>query len=528
MASSYDISLGSDNLELNSVDGTYIALQVVSTSALDADITVKLVQSSDGDNFEDLANTTETIVAGENSVYIESYDFTLDSVYLNIDVGTATVGEINIYVSNKKKVEVSGGGAGSDVNVTNDPLNVAVTNTPIDTVVTNDIEVTTSDLLKDAFGLLQVAEPTTLFDAQFTYDLQPLLYEQVTTGSGTISHDTTNRCADISINAASGSNSAYLQTYEYFRYQPGKGQKVFITFNFNGTPASGYTKFAQYGDSNNAFRIQLDSNGDAKVRIITGTSQGNQEFTIDSAGLGIDWNKEQIFVLQFEALYVGSVEFYIQLNRTPTLVHVFDNANNTDYPYIQTANLPIRVGIEGTGAINESMLFNCCSIQSSGGQDDTLGYSFSAEGTATAANGSRTHVVTIRPLTTFNSFENRVKFVLESIDFLVTGNNPVRFELAIGQGLSSITWNDVNTTYSAFEVGTGGNAVGTASIYFDGAYLDSSNQVKGSVNTKVPIRVPITLDASGNTYLNGRLSVVATGIGGTSACRAKLNFKEIR
>lgn len=48
----------------------------------------------------------------------------------------------------------------------------------------------------DAFGRLRVSAPEYVFDAQLTYDLQPLLYEQVTAQSGaTITHDATNRCA---------------------------------------------------------------------------------------------------------------------------------------------------------------------------------------------------------------------------------------------------------------------------------------------------------------------------------------------
>jgi hypothetical protein len=44
----------------------------------------------------------------------------------------------------------------------------------------------------DAFGRQKVASPKTLFDAQLTYDLQPLLYESLTSGSGaSTGHDST-------------------------------------------------------------------------------------------------------------------------------------------------------------------------------------------------------------------------------------------------------------------------------------------------------------------------------------------------
>ncbi len=48
----------------------------------------------------------------------------------------------------------------------------------------------------DSFGRLRVSSPTSVFDSQLTYDLQPLLFEQVKAETGAaIAHDATNRCA---------------------------------------------------------------------------------------------------------------------------------------------------------------------------------------------------------------------------------------------------------------------------------------------------------------------------------------------
>jgi len=54
----------------------------------------------------------------------------------------------------------------------------------------------------DAFSRLRVSNPLTLFNAQFTYNLQPLLFEQITSGAGaTIAHNTTNRYAAMTFAA---------------------------------------------------------------------------------------------------------------------------------------------------------------------------------------------------------------------------------------------------------------------------------------------------------------------------------------
>ena len=84
----------------------------------------------------------------------------------------------------------------------------------------------------DAFSRVRVSEPSAVFDAQFTYDLQPLVFEQITANGGTVTYDSINNMAIPTFTSATTGGSAYMQTYEYFRYQPGRGGLVFVTFNF--------------------------------------------------------------------------------------------------------------------------------------------------------------------------------------------------------------------------------------------------------------------------------------------------------
>jgi hypothetical protein len=104
MASNYTISGGTARVDLTSSSSdTYVAIQVTSDSALDADITVLLQHSSDGINFENLGTAT-TISSGVDGVLLETYDYTLNNLYLYIDVLTATLGTLNFFQSTKKKV----------------------------------------------------------------------------------------------------------------------------------------------------------------------------------------------------------------------------------------------------------------------------------------------------------------------------------------------------------------------------------------------------------------------------------------
>ena len=140
MASNYIISSGTGRISLGDITGTFIAIQVVADAALNADITVKLQHTEDDTNFLDIDNTSETLLSGGGSVRLQTADFTLLNAYLFIDVGSATLGELSLLTSLKKKedsgsVEISGA---IDANITNSELDVNVTN---DLLSTSDASV---------------------------------------------------------------------------------------------------------------------------------------------------------------------------------------------------------------------------------------------------------------------------------------------------------------------------------------------------------------------------------------------------
>ena len=390
----------------------------------------------------------------------------------------------------------------------------------------------------DAFSRLRVSNPTGVFDSQFTYDLHPLLYEQVTAETGAaIAHSSSNGDAVMTFADTPTGGKAFMQTYEHFRYQPGKSQQIFITFNTQGGVAN-VVKFAGYSDGTNGIEFQMNGTTPQFV-IYSNTDNGNQTLVQSSwddpmdgtgaSGITLDFSKEQILVIDFQALYVGRVRVGWDVNGEVKYCHEFNHANNTTEPYIATANLPVRVGMTCTGTVSTTMDFNCCSVISEGGQDDVSGYSFAAEGAGTAGNSARAHILSLRPNTTFNSIVNRVKFVLDNVDIIVTGNTPVYWELCIGQAISgTTTYTDVNATYSAFEYNTAGTISGTPAIVIASGYVPATAANKSASSAKIANRYPITLDVAGAVRSLGTLSLIATGLGATSAMRATFNWHEVR
>jgi hypothetical protein len=389
----------------------------------------------------------------------------------------------------------------------------------------------------DSFSRLRVANPTFLFDAQFTYGLEPLLYEQITNGSGaTVTHDATNRMALMTFSSTPTGGKAYMQSYEWIPYQPGRCQLFFLTFNMVAAVAN-VLKFVGIGDDANGIRYELDGTT-RQFKIYSDTTLGDEavvqaNWNLDKldgtgpSGITLADDKTNILVIDFQALYVGRVRIGFDIDGQVVFAHEFLHANASAHPYIQTASLPIRAGMTCTGTVSTTMNFICASAISEGGAADPVGYQFVQEGSGSAGNDARAHILSIRPKTTFNSIVNRVAPQVEAVELLVTGNNPVYWELVIGQAITGAAYADVNASHSGMEY-SGGTISGSPALVIASGYVSASATAKGAGLEKVRHRIPITLDAAGAVRANGTLSLLATGIGAASACRGAISWTERR
>jgi hypothetical protein len=247
------------------------------------------------------------------------------------------------------------------------------------------------------------------------------------------------------------------------------------------------------------------------------------------SGKTLDLTKVQILVIDFQALYVGRVRVGFDIDGVVCWVHQFLHANVIAYPYFKTANLPIRCGMTCTGTVSATMNFICSTVQTENGYATAEGFHFSQDASVTAANGAKTHLLSIRPKTTFNSITNRSKIIVDSVDLIVTGSRPIHYDICIGDVLTgTVTFNDVNATYSATQYNTAGTTSGAPSIIIQSGHIAASAQSKGAVNQGVNLKYPITLDAVGNVRSLGTITVLVTGLGGTSDVEGVINFYEVR
>jgi hypothetical protein len=393
----------------------------------------------------------------------------------------------------------------------------------------------------DAFSRLRVSNPLILHNAQFTYDLTPIIFEQITNGSGaSIAHDTTNRCALMTFSSTPIGGKAYMQSYEYLPYQPGRSQLALVTFNMIASVAN-VLKFAGYSDGVNGVEFQL--NGTTKqFTVYSGSGLGNETVTqtnwnldkLDGtgpSGITLDITKTQILVIDIQALYVGRVRVGFDMGGQIVYAHEFLHANLALYPYIQSANLPIRCGMTCTGTVSTTMNFVCSAVISEGGAEDinVFGYTFETNASRTVAVAG-TQLMTIRPKTTFNGIANRMRVGYIDVEILNLGstNENIRWDLCVGQAITGGSWADVNTTYSSVEVNTGATLSGSPPIIIDSGWVTVGGNSKGLVNTAVISRYPMTLDAAGANRTMGSLTLKVTALSGTPTIYAGVKFREIR
>jgi hypothetical protein len=408
------------------------------------------------------------------------------------------------------------------------------------TILSNEISFSDSANL-DAFSRLRASNPLILFNSQFTYDLAPIILEQITNGTGaTITHDSTNRQALMTFSSTPTGGKAYMQSYEYLPYQPGRSQLIFLTFNMIAGVAD-TLKFAGYSDGTNGIEFQLNGTTPQFV-VYSASSSGNETVTQSSwnldkldgtgtSGLTLDVSRTQILVIDVQALYVGRVRIGFDMGGEVIYCHEFLHANLFNSPYIQTANLPVRCGMTCTGTVSTTMNFICGAVISEGGSEDinVFGYTFQQDSGAISVGTGGTHMLSLRPKTTFNGIANRTRVAYIDVEIYNSGNQAIQWQLCIGQAISgTTTYNAVNSTYSSSEYNILGTLSGSPAIVIDGGYVAASGGAKGVTNTAIISRYPITLDAAGLQRSLGTLTLKATSLSGTQVVYASIKFREIR
>jgi len=319
---------------------------------------------------------------------------------------------------------------------------------------------------RDAFERLRISTPTDIFDHKNVYNIDSYQFNEITTGTSSITHNINEACADLTIGTDDG-DRAVRQT-RYLPYTPGKSQFIAMTGIFGqGLQEGTVRRFGLFDDRNGLF-FEIDGDSiSVNVRSDTSGSVVDTKYTRDTfhdpidgtgeSGIDIDFTKAQIFAFDFQWLGVGTVRFGFNIGGRSILVKQINHANDVEQVYMRTATLPLRYEIFNKQAVSSSStLKEICITLSSEALTDPVGILFhtSNQGAIRSVGTTLTPVIAIRLKNTFNTLDNRYTAFLRSASFFTATENSF-FVLSKVYKPSSITgtFTSVNTD-SAVEVST--------------------------------------------------------------------------
>ena len=409
-----------------------------------------------------------------------------------------------------------------------------------DSSVVDALNILSGSARFDAFSRLRVSNPVTIFDSQSQYDagLKDAFFHDIT-GAASAAHNH-DECS-VTLTTTTGATDAIVrQTQRYFRYQPGKSQLIFCTFDFQAN--DGGTKEVGYGDDDNGIFFRMDASGNLSLFKMSKQTGSAAESEVEQAnwsvdvfdgtgvsGITLDATKAQILVVDLQWLAVGRVRVGFDINGIICYAHEFLWANVDSGVYMSTANLPIRYKLVGNGSITNLEAI-CCSVSSEGGFVHDLGHEHVTPAGTTGiscATGSETFIAAIRPKALFNTYANRGEYIPTAISFYVTGN-AVLIRSYHGGTVTGGSWvssdAESGVEYNITATTSGGHL--TTGEYGAAAGGGKAFQTAGGSDTQNRLFLVLDMDAA-NTD-EGNYTVVGQGIGGTAVVYCNIHWTEIK
>lgn len=341
----------------------------------------------------------------------------------------------------------------------------------------------------DAFGRLRVANPAALFDSKLLHDKQPLLWDEVLTGTGSSAHSSTNSAVTMTV-AASG-DKVERQTFMRFNYQPGRSQLLMMTFNMGGATAN-VRKRIGYFDTNNGLFLEQTAAGDLTFvvrKAASDTAVSKASWNIDAfdgtgpSGVTLDITDAQILVIDFEWLGVGRVRFGFVVDGKIYYAHEVLNANAVTTVYMSTPNLPLRYEIEATGVGADSMDHICSVVIAEGGaRDNGVSHYISTNGTHVDANVADTIYALLGYRLRSTFYDAVVKAINASV--LAETADPFEWMLCVNPTLSGSPSFTAETN-SPIEVArpSAGETVSATGFVIAGGFVTNSSDVNVELDT---------------------------------------------
>lgn len=244
----------------------------------------------------------------------------------------------------------------------------------------------------DSFGRDRVSLLASQFNLTQLKDNSPLFVHEIVNGTATSVHSAIE--ASTMMTTSADGDYVIRQTKRRFHYLAGKSQIVLRTHDYF-QPEVNIEKETGYFSSSTAAPYTADIDGlylssESGVVSINVRKSGTliqkkaqSEWSIDKldgtgpSGVTIDWQKSQIFILDFQYLGVGHIRWFVSIetDEGENIIHFHTtkNANLINGVFMSSPNQPLRCSIRQTGPGSGQFREICAAVSSEGSLDD-LGF----------------------------------------------------------------------------------------------------------------------------------------------------------
>ena len=391
----------------------------------------------------------------------------------------------------------------------------------------------------DAFGRWRTSDTGQRLDVEFLYNKQDEYFDEITNGaSATVTFNGGGRDLTLDVNSTTNGEYACMRSYPV-PYTPGNSQLIDIT---------GVLDLTGIGGGTAQIFVRSNVTGSA-VETVTDQSSWI------AATSGVDWTDSHIFQMDFQSLKVGRIRFNLVQNGLPVNVLTINNDNVRNVGYWQIANgsvywriyndatytyMEIGYGNENnaigfrykiTANATATMKAICCTVKSEGGLDlrnlPGLPRSINNGVTSVTASTTRVPILSIRPKTTFLTYENLILAIPKS--FGISTDQDIRVDIMHDVTLTNATtptWADVDSTESMMEYCV--DATGTTNghvVYSE--YFTGGSGKSQQVSANGILGKTVLWDRQGSETGILTIAAVRTSTSDASVF-ASLNWEELR
>lgn len=322
-----------------------------------------------------------------------------------------------------------------------------------------------------AFSRLRTSIATNINEYKNVYGSEDAWnFQTVVGGSGSTTFNVNAATTGMTVSTGS-SDYVIRQTRMYHTYTPGCGQLVMVTGTLAETKPNLTQRVGYFDDRNGIFFERATNAGNVTVNtwnirnfnggsatLAESAAQGS--WNIDNfdgsgpSGVSIQWDKVQIWFVDFQWLGVGRVRCGFDINGILYYAHEFNHANNITSTYMGNPSLPVRYEIRNTGTTSGSstMTAVCAAVQTEGGtQQNIWRYSVTTGPTGITCGTAEKGVIAIRLKNMIGPNNNVPNHTLAQLaDFTLFGSQQSSWRLLLAANSTVISgspvWTSVDQT----------------------------------------------------------------------------------